>query len=152
MKWTPCAATFRVYWQKKYNKRGGWRCGLLWLVSTFLADNKACLCLDEPLWALSFHNPRPHSLCFADPLCQWIKIWAERMNSAFQRYFIKCRHTPRACQKAKQNDSFFFDSLEMCRVFFFFFKVKTVGVKNHLFTCQTVTFSYGTFPSNCHGR
>ena len=23
-----------------------------------------------PLWALSFHNPRPLSLCFADPLCQ----------------------------------------------------------------------------------
>lgn len=106
--------------KKKSNKRGGWRCGLPWLVSTFLADNKACLCLDEPLWALSFHNPRPHSLCFADPLCQWIKIWAERMDSAFQRYFIKCRHThTKGLSESKTKWLFFiFDSLQMCCFFF----------------------------------
>lgn len=34
---------------KKYNKRGGWRRGLPWLVSTFLANNKEWLCLDESL-------------------------------------------------------------------------------------------------------
>lgn len=147
MKRTPCAATFPVYCQKKYNKRGGWRCGPPWLVSTFLADNKACLCLDEPLWALSFNNPRPRSLCFADPLCQWIKIWAERMDSTCQHYFIKCSRThQRLVRKQKNKNKQFVFHLWLINkgvvVVCFVLKVKTVWKKNHLFTCQTVTFSY----------
>lgn len=46
---TLCTATFTGKKKKKYNKRGEWHCGLPQLVSTFLADNKACLCLDELL-------------------------------------------------------------------------------------------------------
>lgn len=138
-KWTPCAATFLVYWQKKYNKRGGWRCGLPRLVSTFLADNKACLCLDEPLWALSFHNPRPLSLCFADPLCQWIKIWAEGMDWAFQRCFIKRRQTHQS--ETEKNPLLTLFHLWLApNMFQKRTRVKTGGVKNHFFTCHSVTF------------
>lgn len=108
MKPTPCTATNsklaktkRKPKTKQCNKRGGWRRGLPQLVSTFLADNKGCLCLDELLRALSFHNPRPHTLCFSDPMCQWIKMWDVQMDWAFQRHFIKCKQTPLAIQKEK---------------------------------------------------
>lgn len=94
-------ALSRVCWLKKYNKRGGWSCGLARLVSTFRADNKACLCLDEPLGVLLFHNPRPHRLCLADPVCQRIKLWAGRMDWAFQRYFTEWARASGTCQSAK---------------------------------------------------
>lgn len=155
MKRTPCTATFLVYWQKKYNKRRGWRCGLPRLVSTFLADNKACLCLDEPLWALSFHNPRPLSLCFADPLCQWIKIWAEGMDWAFQCRFIKRSPTHQGLVKSKKEkkkwttpDSF--SSLTHYKCVSKIPRPKTGGMRSHFFTCESVTVCFGAFPSTLH--
>lgn len=150
MKWT---ATFLVYWQKTYNKRGGWCCGLPRLVSTFLANNKACLCLDEPLWALSFHNPRPLSLCFADPMCQWIKIWAKGMDWAIQHCFIKRRQT---CQglvrklKSPTQDSF--SSLIHYKCFKNNPSEERQYEKIYLFTCWSVKLSYGAFPSTRHRK
>lgn len=91
-------AASRVCWLKKYNKRGGWRCGLARLVSTFRADNKACLCLDEPPGVLLFHNPRPHRLCLAEPVCRRIKLWDGRMDWA---YFTEWARTSRTRQSAK---------------------------------------------------
>lgn len=133
--------------KKKYNKGEGWRCGLPRLVSTFLVDNKACLCLDEPLWALSFHNPRPHSLCFSDPLCQWIKIWAERMDSAFQHNFHqKQTRTKDLWGNQKKERKYLFHLWLITNVFLLRSR-DSPNEKNYPFTRQTATFSYGTLPS-----
>lgn len=150
VKWTPCIATFRVYWQKKYNKRGGWRCGLPRLVSTFLADNKACLCLDEPLWALSFHNPRPLSLCFADPLCQWIKMWAEGMDWPFSAIALKADRQTRGYSESRKPTPDCSLSLTRDKCVSKTTCVKTDCVKNHLFTCQSATLCYGAFAISQH--
>lgn len=145
VKWTPCTATFRVYWQKKYNKRGGWRCGLPRLVSTFLADNKACLCLDEPLWALSFHNPRPLSLCFADPLCQWIKMWAEGMDWPFSAAASNADRHIRSYSEIKRRTPNSSLSLRHNKCVSKLTTVRSGCVKNRFFTCQSVTLWCGAF-------
>lgn len=131
---------------KKYNKRGGWRCGLPRLVSAFLANNKACFCLDELLWALSFHNPRPLGLCFADPLCEWIKTWAEGMDWAFQCGFIKRRQTHHVLfRKWKPHFVFFF----ILRLWQMCLKKNVSGGRwcGHFFICEGVKFCYSSSPS-----
>lgn len=84
--------------KRKYNKRGGWRCGRARLVSTFQADNKACLCLGEPLLGSSFHNPRPHGLCSAELVCRWIKVWAEWMDWCGYSRGTHCKGVSFHCQ------------------------------------------------------